>query len=194
MADSRQLRRLVNYNQWADEQILAAIEDLSPEDLTRPREAYFGTIAQNLRHIVAAQRNWLARWKGTTPRYDEELSRPWREMYAETHAALKAFVAGLTDGAAEEVLRFTDSRGAAREVPLDQAMSTWSTTAPLIAPRRVCCSRGSADPLATSTTSPSIGCTPDPLDPPAGTGLSPPSTGGASSPGRRRRRGTGRPD
>jgi uncharacterized damage-inducible protein DinB len=122
MADSRQLRRLVNYNQWADEQILAAIEDLSPEDLTRPREAYFGTIAQNLRHIVAAQRNWLARWKGTTPRYDEELSRPWREMYAETHAALKAFVAGLTDGAAEEVLRFTDSRGVAREVPLDQAI------------------------------------------------------------------------
>ena len=120
--DSRQLRRLVDYNQWADERILAAIDGLSPEDLARPREAYFGTIAQNLRHIVVAQRNWLARWKGATPRYDEELSRPWRENYAETHAALKTFVAGLTDRSAEEVLRFTDSREVSREMPLDQAI------------------------------------------------------------------------
>src|SRR5262245_52454027 len=106
MADSRQLRRLIDYNQWADERILAAIDGLSSEDLARPREAYFGSIAQNLRHVVAAQRNWLARWKGTTPRYDEEYSPPWREIYAETHAALRPFVGGLTDDTAEEVLRF----------------------------------------------------------------------------------------
>ena len=29
MADSRQLRRLVDYNQWADERILAAIDGLA---------------------------------------------------------------------------------------------------------------------------------------------------------------------
>ena len=122
MADSRQLRRLIDYNQWADERILAAIDGLSDEDLTRSREAYFGTITQNLRHTVAAQRNWLARWKGMTPRYDEELSRSWREIYAETHAALRSFVGGLSDRTADEVLRFADRQGVAREVPLDQAI------------------------------------------------------------------------
>jgi len=122
MADSRQLLRLIDYNQWADERILSAIDGLSPDDLTGPREAYFGTIAQNLRHTVAAQRNWLARWKGMTPPYGEELSRPWPEVYAETHAALRAFVGDLSDHTAGEMLRFTDSRGTAHEMPLDQTI------------------------------------------------------------------------
>jgi uncharacterized damage-inducible protein DinB len=61
MADSRQLCRLVDYNQWADERILAAIEGISADELARPREAYFGTIAANLRHTLMAQRIWLAR-------------------------------------------------------------------------------------------------------------------------------------
>ena len=34
MADSKQLRRLVQYNQWADERILAAIDGVAPEELT----------------------------------------------------------------------------------------------------------------------------------------------------------------
>ena len=32
MADSKQLRRLVQYNQWADERILAATRSLLAED------------------------------------------------------------------------------------------------------------------------------------------------------------------
>ena len=61
MADSRQLRRLIDYNQWADERVLSAIDGLATEELTRPREAYFGTIGANLRHILITQRIWLAR-------------------------------------------------------------------------------------------------------------------------------------
>jgi uncharacterized damage-inducible protein DinB len=122
MADSRQLHRLIDYNQWADERILTAVDGLSHDELARSREAYFGTITQNLQHTVAAQRNWLARWKGMTPQYGEEFSRPWREIYAETHAGLRAFVAGLSDQTAGESLRFTDSRGNAHEMPLDQAI------------------------------------------------------------------------
>ena len=83
MADSRQLRRLVAYNQWADERILAALDGIPPEELARPREAYFGTIAANLRHTLVAQRDWLARWRGEAPRYDEPITAPWREAYAD---------------------------------------------------------------------------------------------------------------
>ncbi|HEY7601405.1 MAG TPA: DinB family protein, partial [Methylomirabilota bacterium] len=89
MADSRQLRRLVAYNQWADERVLAATQGVSSEELARPREAYFGTIAANLRHTLMAQRIWLARWRGETPRYDEQITAPWREAYADTHAAVR---------------------------------------------------------------------------------------------------------
>ena len=33
MADSNQLRKLVAYNQWADERILAAIDGMTAEEL-----------------------------------------------------------------------------------------------------------------------------------------------------------------
>lgn len=123
MADLRQLRRLVAYNQWADERILAAIDGLSPEELARPREAYFGTLAANLRHTLSGPRVWIARWKGEAPRYDEPVPVPWREAYAETHAAFRSYVAGLSEADAERMVRYTDLRGNAREIVLAQAIT-----------------------------------------------------------------------
>jgi uncharacterized damage-inducible protein DinB len=123
MADSKQLRRLVAYNQWADERVLAAVDGLASEELGRSREAYFGTLAGNLRHTVAAQRIWLARWKGEAPRYDEEFTRPWRDVYGETHAAVRAYVGALSDADAERVVRYTDLRGNHREIQLAHAIT-----------------------------------------------------------------------
>ncbi len=123
MADSRQLRRLVAYNRWADERILAAVEGMPDEELARPREAYFGTLAANLRHTLLAQRVWLARWKGETPRYDEPIAVPWREAYAETHAAVRDHLAELSDRDIERPVRYTDLRGNAREIALAQAIT-----------------------------------------------------------------------
>src|SRR5262249_44083252 len=54
MADSTQLRRLVAYNQWANEKILRAIDGMTAEDLARPVDAYFGTIGGNLHHVLWA--------------------------------------------------------------------------------------------------------------------------------------------
>jgi uncharacterized damage-inducible protein DinB len=123
MADSKQLRRLVAYNQWADERVLAAIEGVAAEELARPREAYFGTIAGNLRHTAGAQRIWLARWKGEAPRYDEQFTLPWPRVFGETHAALRAYVGALSDADAERVVRYTDLRGNAREIALAHAIT-----------------------------------------------------------------------
>jgi uncharacterized damage-inducible protein DinB len=123
MADSRQLRRLVAYNQWADERILAAVDGVPAEELVRPREAYFGTIAANLRHIVSAQRIWLARWRGEAPRYDDQFTVPWGEVFSETHALLRTYVGGLSDADADRAVRYTDLRGNAREIVLAQAIT-----------------------------------------------------------------------
>ena len=123
MADSKQLRRLVAYNQWADERVLAALEGLAPEELAKPREAYFGTVASNLRHTLVSQRVWLARWRGETPRYDETITVPWREAYADTHGVFRRFVDGLSDTDAERLVRYSDSRGNAREMVLAHAIT-----------------------------------------------------------------------
>ena len=92
MADSRQLRQLVAYNQWADERIMTVVDGISPEELTKPREAYFGTLAANLRHTLVSQRVWLARWRGEAPRYDEPIVATWREAYADTLGVLRRYV------------------------------------------------------------------------------------------------------
>jgi uncharacterized damage-inducible protein DinB len=52
---------------------VAAIDGASADDLTRPREAYFGSIASNLLHTLNVQRLWLARWKGRTGRSPGDL-------------------------------------------------------------------------------------------------------------------------
>ena len=118
MADSRQLRWLIDYNQWADERVLSAIDGLAAEGLARPREAYFGTIGANLRHTLITPRIWLARWRGEAPAYDEAITVPWREGYAVTHATMRAFVAGLSDSDADRVLRYTGFNGATRQLGL----------------------------------------------------------------------------
>jgi uncharacterized damage-inducible protein DinB len=117
MADSGQLRRLVAYNQWADERILTALDGIPAEELSRPREAYFGTIEANVRHTLVAQRNWLARWRGEAPP-GQTVAEPWRDAYAATHQALRGYVAGLSDAAADQMLRYTDLRRNARQVVL----------------------------------------------------------------------------
>ena len=117
MADSGQLRRLVAYNQWADERILTALDGVPAEELSRPREAYFGTIEANVRHTLVAQRNWLARWRGEAPP-DQTIAEPWREAYAATHRALRGYVAGLSDADAE---RDAPLHGSSRERPPGRA-------------------------------------------------------------------------
>src|SRR5262245_66660522 len=83
MADSNQLRKLVAYNQWANDKILAAIDGMMAEELARPVDAYFGTIAGNLHHVLWATRIWLARWKGETPPgRTDPIKGSWREAYA----------------------------------------------------------------------------------------------------------------
>lgn len=123
MSDSRQLRRLMDYNQWADERILAATDGLAAEELARPREAYFGTIAANLRHTLVAQRIWLARWRGEAPAYDETITVPWREAYAATHATLGAFVRSLSDSDADRVVGYTALNGLTRQIGLAHSIT-----------------------------------------------------------------------
>lgn len=124
MADAAQLRKLVAYNEWANEKILTAIDGLTPEELARPVDAYFGSLARNLQHILSAMRVWLARWKGEPPpRLDTPLTEPWRAAYAATQAEFRDFVAALTDADADRMVSYKDQRGNPYQVPLAQLVT-----------------------------------------------------------------------
>jgi uncharacterized damage-inducible protein DinB len=124
MADAAAFRKLVAYNQWADERILRAIDGLSADELARPVEAYFGTLGKNIKHILMAQRVWLARWKGQPPvKLDASIAEPWPEAYAATHAEFRAFVEPLAAGDFDRVVAYANSRGERFEVPLAQLVT-----------------------------------------------------------------------
>jgi uncharacterized damage-inducible protein DinB len=124
MADSSQLRKLVAYNQWANDKILTSIDGMTAQELARPVDAYFGTIAGNLHHVVWATRIWLARWRGDTPPgRNDPIKGSWREAYAETHADFRAFVESLTDASADRVVAYKDTKGNPYEMVLAQLIT-----------------------------------------------------------------------
>jgi uncharacterized damage-inducible protein DinB len=119
MADGGQLRHLLDYNQWADEKIVAAIAGASADELAQPREAYFGSIASNLLHTLNVQRLWLARWKGAPPpALDEPMSTTWRDAFAASHRDLRDHVFPMKDADLDRVVQGRDSRGNAYAMPL----------------------------------------------------------------------------
>ena len=120
MAHARQLRHLVAYNEWADHRILAAVEGLSAAELDAPREAYVGSIAKNLRHTVAAQLRWLARFKGEPLPPVDQPQGPWPEVYAFAHQAVARYLGPLSDADFDRVVKYTLASGASNEQPLGQ--------------------------------------------------------------------------
>ena len=121
MTDPDQVRRLIAYNQWADERVLAALEGMSTADVERPRDAYFGSIADNLWHVLNAQHRWLARWRGLPlPPLDRPPIAAWTAAYAASHAELRRFAAPLSAADLQRVVAYTLRVGATGAQPLGQ--------------------------------------------------------------------------
>jgi len=119
MADARQIRHLLDYNQWADERIVAALDGVSADDLARPREAYFGSIASNVLHTLNVQRLWLARWKGVAPpALGEPISTTWRDAFAASHRDLRDYIFPMSNADLDCVVEGKDSRGNPYAMPL----------------------------------------------------------------------------
>ncbi len=63
----RDLRRLYDYTEWANERIVAVLRTLSDEQLDRPIESSFPSIRTTLAHVYSAEWIWLRRWNGESP-------------------------------------------------------------------------------------------------------------------------------
>jgi uncharacterized damage-inducible protein DinB len=100
--DRGDLRTLVDYNYWARDRTLAAVDPLSPEQYSRDLGNSFRSIHDTLVHMYSAEWIWLTRWQGESPtepipsnRFADlaELSAAWRELEGQ----LRGFVDGLDD-------------------------------------------------------------------------------------------------
>jgi uncharacterized damage-inducible protein DinB len=61
------IRRLLDYTEWANGLALDAAAKLPDEDLRREVQISHGSIFGTLRHMAAAEWIWLERWNGRSP-------------------------------------------------------------------------------------------------------------------------------
>ncbi len=64
----RHFRMFAHYNRWANEQLFAAVAQLSPAAVAAPRGAAFGSVLGTLNHILVGDLAWLHRLTGNGPR------------------------------------------------------------------------------------------------------------------------------
>lgn len=124
MSWTEHARRLVAYDYWANEKVLAAADTLDDAALDRVTGASQQSIRATLLHIAGAQSAWLARWTRSQRVVEGTRSaRDPREMLDRMHHALAAFVAGLTDADWHRPIDYTDTAGKPHRVPLGQLIT-----------------------------------------------------------------------
>lgn len=119
------LRRLLDYDDWANHRVLRAVAALTPEQWKRDLGGSHGGVRGTLAHILGAAWIWLERWKGVSPpRLPDEgefadvmaLRERWRVV--EEHR--RAWFDGLRPEQLGEPVRYKSTEGKPYEAPLWQ--------------------------------------------------------------------------
>ena len=114
--DLETLRNLFSFSRWANRTILESVAVLTPEEYARPIGGSFGSVQGTLVHLYGADRVWLERFHGRSPRALpagddlaalEALARKWREV----EAGQDAFIAALTPEHLAEPLSYVSFSG-----------------------------------------------------------------------------------
>jgi uncharacterized damage-inducible protein DinB len=63
----RDLQALLDFHYWARDRTLEAVQNLTPEQFTRPLGNSFGSVRDTLAHTYGADWIWYQRWIGEAP-------------------------------------------------------------------------------------------------------------------------------
>lgn len=117
--NSRELHRLLNFNFWARDRMLEAVEKLSVEQFTRDLGSSFPSVKDTLFHIYLAEWIWCQRLRGESP-----AARPsaeglpdlpsLRSAWGELEVSLRATVDALAARDREAVISYRDMQGVLR--------------------------------------------------------------------------------
>jgi uncharacterized damage-inducible protein DinB len=110
---------LVDYNYWARDRLLEAVEALTPEQFLRDMGNSFGSVRDTVAHICDAEHIWLSRWRGEQPTGFQKPDRmpdvaAARREWAELERGMRDVLARFGPEAVERTIEYKDMRGAAR--------------------------------------------------------------------------------
>ena len=126
--DANDIKLMLDYNVWARERLLTAVEMLSGEQYTRAMGNSFSSVRDTLVHIYGADLIWAERYiDGTSPTafaapdaYADvaAIRAAWRLL----DARVERFKAALDDAAINREVAYTNMKGAAFRSPLWQVI------------------------------------------------------------------------
>jgi len=110
MSWTEQIRAAFEYNEWANNKVLAAASKLTDEQLTDEPGGSRGSLSDNLMHLVITEMGWAATISGTDlmplqPAPDRGTVETLRELFSRSNARLREIAAGLTEEGLAEVVR-----------------------------------------------------------------------------------------
>jgi uncharacterized damage-inducible protein DinB len=118
---------LIDYNYWARDRLLDAVQPLSPEQFTRDLGSSFRSVRDTLAHLHAAEWIWYRRWMGESPtalppadRFADldSVASAWRDLEAQ----IRAYFSPLDDRALERVIDYKSTVGVPGASPLWQML------------------------------------------------------------------------
>jgi uncharacterized damage-inducible protein DinB len=77
-----EVQSLLDYHYWARDRILASVDALDHEQLTRDLGSSFRSIRDTLVHLCQTEWVWHQRWNGTNPTAIPDLPEPMEEAAA----------------------------------------------------------------------------------------------------------------
>jgi len=64
MINAQYCKLMSRYNSWQNKQLLDCFQELSEDDVTRDRGAFFGSILATANHLLWGDKTWMSRFDG----------------------------------------------------------------------------------------------------------------------------------
>jgi uncharacterized damage-inducible protein DinB len=122
-----EVRALWDFNYWARDRMLGAVEKLSEEQFRKDLGNSFPSIRDTLLHLMGAERRWLARFQGK-PLPDafrpEDFPTPQavRARWAEVERDVRAYVNGLQSADVSRPFSYVSPQNQTITLPIWQTM------------------------------------------------------------------------
>jgi uncharacterized damage-inducible protein DinB len=123
----QEARALVNYNYWARDRVLAAVDALSTEQFTSSVTSSFGSVRDTLVHTLWAESLWLSRWRGEplsrmVVATDFETAAAVRKAWQEDESKMHAYFETVDDERLAHVIEYKSLNGQPFATPLYQML------------------------------------------------------------------------
>ncbi|MDY7092396.1 MAG: DinB family protein [Acidobacteriota bacterium] len=121
------LQTLFDYSYWANEKLFRVIEQLSPDEFTRPVAGSYGSIRNTLVHVLSTERGWLERCGGPArgPKLEAaayptaaSLIEEWRRV----EGSVREFLAELDEEDLQRSAEYPGAGGAIRSMPVGELL------------------------------------------------------------------------